>query len=142
MCGTFGVIPGLVGTWAHGIRWYMNWDEIKEMSDNGMEIVSHTYTHPNLSRLNDNELKHELLDSKLEIEKQTGKSVETLFYPSGEYNSHVEDMAKQYGYKSARVNWGGIPANVTNMFSMPVIRINWGNSATSVGSEIKNISKQ
>lgn len=139
--GSFGVIPNLVGTSAHNTRWYMNWDEIKEMANAGMEITSHTYTHPYLNKTKDSDLKHELLDSKEEIEQQTGQKVETLIYPSGAYSSKVIEYAKKYCYLSARINGPGPAANFNNLFTLPILRVSWGNSAELIGNKINQISK-
>jgi peptidoglycan/xylan/chitin deacetylase (PgdA/CDA1 family) len=56
--------------------------QLKEMSDNGMDIQSHTQTHTDLVKLNNlNQLQSEIGGSKIELEARTGKEVVALAYP-------------------------------------------------------------
>ncbi len=139
--GSFGIIPNLVGTDAHNTRWYMNWEEIKEMANTGMEITSHSFSHPYLNTISDANLEYELVASKNEIEKQTGQKVETLIYPSGAYNNKVIEYAKKYGYLSARINGPGPAASINNIYTLPILRVSWGNSADLIGGKINQISR-
>lgn len=57
-------------------------DQLKEMSENGMDIQSHTQTHPDLVKLYDSSrIQSEIGGSKIELETRTGKSVIALAYP-------------------------------------------------------------
>ncbi len=62
-------------------------------------FVSHSQTHPFLSRLSDNELEKELRDSKQTIEKLTGKPVNTLIYPYGDRHERVKTGLAAAGYR-------------------------------------------
>ena len=53
----------------------MTSQQIKEMSDYGIDIESHTVSHKRLSEMSYNEQLEELSKSKKEIEEITGKSV-------------------------------------------------------------------
>ena len=79
----------------------MTWDQVIEMSVSGMEIGSHSVTHPILSMLTDSNLAQELQESKTTIEQRIGKEVTVLAYPNGSDASvgkRVEDAAKDAGY--------------------------------------------
>jgi len=93
MVATFFVTTGWVGR-----KDILTWDEIKEMSDNGMAIGSHSISHPHLTAQNDADLRHELVDSKKEIEEKIGQSINLLAYPGGDYNDRVIKFAKEAGY--------------------------------------------
>ncbi len=80
----------------------MTWQQVKEMSDWGIEFGSHTVTHPILSNLNKDELRKELIDSKLTIESKLGKPCDVICYPvgmPGAYNDTVIKCCKDVGYK-------------------------------------------
>jgi peptidoglycan/xylan/chitin deacetylase (PgdA/CDA1 family) len=78
----------------------MNWDEVLDCVKKEVSIGSHTMTHTNLNLLKDNDsLYFELSDSKKIIEHRTGKPVEVLAFPVGNYNEQVVDVAKNIGYK-------------------------------------------
>lgn len=70
----------------------MTWDEVREMSQAGMDFGSHTVSHPVLSMITDREqLCLELRDSKEAIERETSRPVIALSYPVGGGNA-VNDL--------------------------------------------------
>jgi peptidoglycan/xylan/chitin deacetylase (PgdA/CDA1 family) len=78
---------------------YMNFDEVQEMSDNGMLIGGHTHTHPLLSSLSYDE-------QEKEIEKSTGilRTIQEplwFSYPFADYNQDTVELIKKYGYRYA-----------------------------------------
>lgn len=80
MTGAFAVITGFV----EGGGDYMSWAQIKEMSDAGMEIMSHTVTHIDLNSADDGAAAGQLRDSRSAIEQRTGRAPGFLVYPAGE----------------------------------------------------------
>ena len=80
---------------------HMNKAQIREISDHGHEIGSHTLTHANLTFLSDADIVHELADSKHILEDITGKQVISLSFPFGSWNRRVWEKAREIGYQ-----WG------------------------------------
>jgi peptidoglycan/xylan/chitin deacetylase (PgdA/CDA1 family) len=78
-------------------------NQIREISQLGHEIGSHTQTHANLVFLNDKDLSSELHDSKKILEDITGKSVTSLSFPHGSWNKRVWDKAQEIGYTTATI---------------------------------------
>jgi len=76
----------------------MNRKQIKMLHRNGMEIGSHTITHPNLTAISKDRLEMELKQSKSELEEIIGDEVTSFAYPTGFYNESVIDMCKNAGY--------------------------------------------
>ena len=72
---------------------------VREYSRLCFSFVSHSETHPFLSRLSDSELEKELRDSKQTIEKLTGKPVNTLIYPYGDRDERVKAGLEAAGYR-------------------------------------------
>jgi peptidoglycan/xylan/chitin deacetylase (PgdA/CDA1 family) len=98
---------------------HMTWEEIKELSDAGMQVGCHTITHPYLTRIKDDEvLKRELAGAKQRIEAEIGKPVTSLAYPFGQYNEHVVAVAKEAGFTSARSTWPGVVHSAEGLFSL------------------------
>jgi peptidoglycan/xylan/chitin deacetylase (PgdA/CDA1 family) len=79
----------------------MSWDELRDLANRGVEIGSHTSTHPHLRRLSDMELDHELSDSRLRLEEELGRSCRFLAYPYGENDARVREAARRAGYEAA-----------------------------------------
>lgn len=79
----------------------MDWDQVREMAAAGMELGSHTVSHPILSRVNASALRYELVESKRELEERLGRSICALAYPVGgnfAFNREVEEAAREAGY--------------------------------------------
>jgi len=61
----------------------MTWDEVRGLSDAGMEVQSHTRSHRVLATVPDAELSDELLGARVDIEGKLGKVCDTIAYPVG-----------------------------------------------------------
>lgn len=94
----------------------LTWDQIREMSDNGVDIQSHTLSHPFLTRRYQEEredyitwLRSELLESKRILEEKTDKPVRFLAYPYGEYDTYVANATRDMGYEAGLTcNYGPV----------------------------------
>ncbi len=95
---TIFLISDFIGTYPN----YMTWDEALEMQQSGLiDFEGHTLSHPELSKLSDEDLKHQLEDSKAAIEYRLQKKVSFLAYPCGDYTQRVQNAAKDAGYRAA-----------------------------------------
>ena len=81
--------------------YYLSSEKIKEMSDYGIDIESHTATHSHLDQLTYEEQLKELKDSKEKIESITGKEVLSVAYPYGDLNEDSIKAVKEAGYSLA-----------------------------------------
>jgi peptidoglycan/xylan/chitin deacetylase (PgdA/CDA1 family) len=79
----------------------LSWDEIKEMSDNGVTMGAHTITHPNLEQVDLETAKKEILESKQEIEANIGKKVKYFSSPFGKENKEIARLVKSIGFDYA-----------------------------------------
>ena len=77
------------------------WPELRALADAGWEIGSHTVTHPHLTGLDDQQLRHELTDSRAEIERRLGRPCTSLAYPFGDCDARVARAARDGGYTFA-----------------------------------------
>lgn len=80
----------------------MDWDALRALAERGIEIGSHTVTHPHLPRLGDEEIERELRDSRARIEDELGRPCRYLAYPYGESDERVRRIvARAAGYAAA-----------------------------------------
>ncbi len=79
---------------------YMNWQQIKDLQDNGMIIGSHGMTHRILTEINDSDLDYELKESKKILEEKLRQEVKYFSIPRGFYNRKVTEKAKSFGYEN------------------------------------------
>jgi peptidoglycan/xylan/chitin deacetylase (PgdA/CDA1 family) len=103
---TIFIYPQIVGQTSHALTW----KQIKEMSEAGVDIESHSYSHPYLTRRRHAELdqraynvwlERELIDSKRMLEHATGKPVLFIAYPFGDYDHYLADSVGRAGYGAA-----------------------------------------
>lgn len=81
-----------------------NWDEIREMHRGGIEIGSHTTSHPILSKIDPLLLDAEIARSKKVIEEQLSAAVESFCYPNSapaDINDDVISAVRAAGFKCA-----------------------------------------
>lgn len=79
----------------------MNWDQLRELTLQGIEIGSHTVNHERLTQLSTAAAKWELETSRRVLEQKLGVPVDALAYPYGDWNDSVEELARQTGYRRA-----------------------------------------
>jgi peptidoglycan/xylan/chitin deacetylase (PgdA/CDA1 family) len=76
-------------------------EQLKEMSDYGLSIESHSMTHRYLTDLEPETLRWELRESKAALERVLGKPVKFIAIPTGAYNRAVKQQVKAAGYRAA-----------------------------------------
>lgn len=109
------------------------WDDIKDMSKEGIEFGAHTVNHPILTNVDYNEAKKEINDSKLEIEAQIDRKVTTFCYPNGtdvDFNESIKQILKVSGFKCAVTAIEGKFRNDDDYFALK--RISLGNRSPSL----------
>lgn len=79
-------------------EYYLSKEAIIEMSDYGIDIQSHTVTHPHLNTLTYEQQLVELKNSKEYLESILGKKVDSIAYPFGYYNDTTIKAAADSGY--------------------------------------------
>jgi hypothetical protein len=79
----------------------MTWDELRAIAAIGVEVGSHTVSHPRLTELSDTELRDELRDSKQELEDELQRRCTLLVYPFGDQDARVREAARAAGYSAA-----------------------------------------
>jgi len=89
----------------------LNWDQVREMTQHGIDFGSHTVTHPILSTQPDDRVRFELEHSRETIRQQTGQPADLLAYPVGKpytFNSRTIEIAKECGYRAALAYIDGV----------------------------------
>ena len=104
---------------------YLTDEELKELDQSGVELGSHTLSHPDLTIIKPDKLKSELSLSKEFLETLTGKQTTSLCYPSGRFNSQVLEEAQKIGYDYAVTTRSGI-GDFASPLELQRFRINPG----------------
>jgi peptidoglycan/xylan/chitin deacetylase (PgdA/CDA1 family) len=99
----------------------MTWDQLRELAEGGVEVGSHTVSHPHLTELSDGELDRELRDSRERIADVLGRSARLLAYPYGEHDARVHAAARRAGYAAAFAQWPG--SSIRNDYALPRVSV-------------------
>ncbi len=124
----------------------LQWGQVREMATTGrIEFGSHGCSHRRLGRLPAAEVKRELLLSREEIERQTGRPVRTFSYPFGvgrygAYRSDLEKELREAGYMAACTGEEGRPAAQTNPFFLPRFPVRLGDTGTDLEGRLAGLS--
>jgi len=101
---------------------YLTWDEIRTLqNDYGFNFQCHTWSHQTLVGPVNTDLpvpadanfrddawyRHELVDSKAELERQLGRDVSALCFPVGNFNDDVIRRCAAAGYSALYASFPG-----------------------------------
>ena len=96
----------VVGTFYVPLRYesvrVMDKKDIRALRAMGMEIGSHTLTHPNLTKVDKDEAIYELVESKKRLEDIVGEEIVSFCYPAGKFNSVSRSCVIDSNYRLAR----------------------------------------
>lgn len=82
----------------------LTWGAVRELHKYGISFGSHTVSHPQLSSLDQNAIKHEILNSKHTIEDNLGECVDAFAYPyafpeqNGSFVRMLKETLEDAGY--------------------------------------------
>ena len=82
--------------------------ELRRLHADGMEVGSHSVSHPRLPTTSDDQLRRELADSRAALEDILGAPVDSFAYPYGAWDARCAAAVAQAGYTSActtRTGW-------------------------------------
>jgi peptidoglycan/xylan/chitin deacetylase (PgdA/CDA1 family) len=80
---------------------YMSREQIRELSDAGHVIGSHTYDHKNVKKYEEADWAVQIEKPNKKLEEITGKKIEHFAYPFGLWKPEVIPGFKQRGFKTA-----------------------------------------
>jgi peptidoglycan/xylan/chitin deacetylase (PgdA/CDA1 family) len=109
----------------------MGWSHIKEMADGGMDIGSHTMTHPMMSQISERELRQEVQDSRKRLQDALGRAINGFVYPSGDYHAMAREVVKEAGHWYACTSESGLVRPTSDPYLLRRVNISDGNMALS-----------
>ena len=89
---------------------------VKEIDGSGLEIGSHSNTHPDLTKLSQSQIKIELETVNQKVKDITSKDIKVFRSPYGAYNNMSIDVAERLGLTTIQwdvdsLDWKGISAS-------------------------------
>lgn len=101
---------------------FVTWDEIRKIAEQGSEIWSHSVNHYAISTLSLSGVRHEVIDSKKQLEAKLGFPIISFCYPMGRYDARVlREVEKEYLFARS-TKWGDL-FRFAKRFEIPTIRV-------------------
>jgi peptidoglycan/xylan/chitin deacetylase (PgdA/CDA1 family) len=101
----------------------MRSEQVKSLSDAGMEIGAHTVNHSILCSLTDGQARFEIASSKEQLSAIVGKPIRLFAYPNGkpgrDYNGVHVRMVKELGFLGAVSTAWGTAGRSTDVYQIP-----------------------
>ena len=97
---------------------FLSWQQVQELASCGMEIGSHTCSHPRLPELPLEEVRRELADSRATIIGQVNPPDVPLSFPHGRTSESISQLAQSLGYSCAITTTLGFNGREADIFAL------------------------
>jgi peptidoglycan/xylan/chitin deacetylase (PgdA/CDA1 family) len=112
----------------------MTWEQVQQLPGLGMEILSHSVSHPDFSKVSDDIVRDQLARSKRELEEKLGQPVPFFVYPAGEpfrfgtaeRQAQVVTMVQEAGYRGALTARWSLKQDPATPFALNRVRVSGG----------------
>ncbi len=117
----------------------MTWSSLRDLVDRGVEVGSHTVSHPHLPELGDEGLASELVASRNEISDVLGVPCRLFAYPYGAQDPRVRAAARAAGYHAAF----GLPGDMSwsDRYNLPRTGIWRGESLRRTALKTSSVAR-
>ncbi len=114
-----------VSTREVGKNGYMNWDQIREISqEDFVHIGHHSHSHEYLVDEDIELIKKDLLTANKIFSKELGEVSKVFSYPFGEYSVNFKELVKNLGFSYAFGQHSGVIDNTKDLYELPRFPIN------------------
>ncbi|MCB1879540.1 MAG: polysaccharide deacetylase family protein [Chromatiaceae bacterium] len=142
MKATWFITTDCVGREAHwqeqnqGENSLLDHSQLKKMAENGMEIASHTCSHPDLTSLSYEKQTEEMRASKHYLEMLIRDEVVSFAYPFGKFDEKSIEAVRNSGYKIACTTNSGSLSPETDSMLVPRITIFRNDSVSDLARKL------
>ena len=103
---------------------YLNWDQIRELVNEGVSIGAHSHSHYHMADLSIDEVRDEIEISNNIFLKELGSIPPLFAFPYGEANEEIINLLKEYKYKVAFGQHSGVINETSNLYYLPRFSLN------------------
>jgi len=128
---TYYITKDLLGTPS-----YMSAAQVMALKNAGMEIGSHSVSHPHMATLNQTDLNYQSVQSKAYLDSTFGVNVTNFATPFGEYNDSVINTLMQTYTSHRSTDVGFISKQTFNKRNLIVQNVEYSTSVATVKSWI------
>lgn len=105
----------------------LTWADVVTMHKMGMEMGSHTMTHPNLPNAGLVEARQEITESKARIEQEIGAPVTMFSYPNGGAERYmtraVAQLVREAGFEAATTSRNAFAGTSSDLFALERVQV-------------------
>jgi len=103
---------------------YLNWDQIRELVNEGVSIGAHSHSHYHMADLSIDEVRQEIEISNNIFLKELGSIPPLFAFPYGEANEEIINLLKEYKFKVAFGQHSGVINETSNLYYLPRFSLN------------------
>jgi len=133
-----------INTETVGGNTYMDWAQIREVKEAGIEIGNHTHSHSYFLNIPDDEryivFQDEIRQSQKLIEENLGITPDVFAYPYGEYDAKMKDIVEKEGFAAAVAQNSGVIGGQYELFALPRFPMSSSYASISDFSEKVNMN--
>ncbi|MEV5981514.1 polysaccharide deacetylase family protein [Streptomyces sp. NPDC052114] len=101
-----------------GLDRMLDWDQVRELAAEGMEIGGHSHTHPQLDQLTDDALRFELRRCRDIVADELGTRPVSFAYPYGYSSRRVRERVRETGFTQALAVGNGLARRTQGPYAL------------------------
>jgi peptidoglycan/xylan/chitin deacetylase (PgdA/CDA1 family) len=111
--------------------------QLRALVHNGWEIDAHSVSHPDLTTLDDTELRYQVAGSRRWIRRRLHVPVDFFCYPSGLYDAAVISVVRAAGFRGATTTVQGAAGPRNGFFTLDRWRVNRSDSLATFAARLR-----
>ena len=104
----------------------LDWDQVRELADAGVEIGGHSHSLPQLEDLDDETLRFELRRCKEIVADELGTVPVSFAYPYGYSSRHVRTAVREAGFTQALAVGNGLARRAQGPYALQRVTVRRG----------------
>jgi peptidoglycan/xylan/chitin deacetylase (PgdA/CDA1 family) len=117
-------------------------DAVRTLIRAGWEVDAHTFTHPDLTTVDDAQLRHEVAGSRAVLRRTYGVPVTFFCYPAGRYDARVIAAVRAAGYLGATTTELGLASPAEPPYQLKRIRVNGRDGVDGMAKSLSSVEGQ
>jgi peptidoglycan/xylan/chitin deacetylase (PgdA/CDA1 family) len=118
-----------------GPSWGLSEGRVRGLLRAGWELGSHTFTHPDLTQLDDARLRREVAGSKRALERRFDVRISFFCYPAGRFDARVVAAVRRAGFRGATTTIEGRAVR-EEPFTLRRIRVSRGDGVSALAEKL------
>lgn len=112
---------------------------VRQLLASGWEIDAHTFTHPDLTTIGPQRLRHEVAGSRAWIRNVFRVACDFFAYPAGRYDAAVVAAVRAAGFDGAVTTNLGFASPRQNPDELDRVRVAAGDAATGLATKLRGL---